>query len=306
MPAQHSSIRPIGLGSTVWKVLGRELSAPATAAPVAAPASPRPGDTLQVSGSPFANRRFAAHADLAAVFNGQVLRPGDTSAGIAAVQRALIDQGFVVPGGASGYYGAQTQQALSNFQNAAGLEADGILGPKTMKALDRYAPAPGKTAWDPGSDRSLVPNPVVAPGKKARVVIAIGQHRAFSFDKSGNLIKIYGVRTGRDGHADGRGGATKPGVRVVDGKNSDPTEISRRLWPESEGKAFGTRLIDLNMFDPVTGKRSDAYAGQELHGTYQEASIGRDFSHGCVGVTNADIEYIYENLKVGDFVRFDR
>jgi len=304
MPEPQTSVRPIGLGSTIWKVLGREPVAPAPVAPAAPPAA-IPGDTLQVSPSPFANRRFAAHADLAAVFNGQVLRPGGTSAGTAAVQRALIDQGFAVPGGAGGYYGAQTQQALKNFQAAAGLEPDGILGPKTMKALDRYAPAPGKTAWDKGSDQSLVPSPEVAPGKKARVVVAIGQHRAFAFDKSGNLTKIYGVRTGKSGHADGRGGATMPGVRVVDGKNNDPTEVSNRLWPESGGTAFGTRLIGLTPVDPATGKRGTAYAGQELHGTYQEGSIGRDFSHGCVGLTNADIQEIYDQVKVGEFVRFD-
>lgn len=304
MPDPQSSIRPVGLGSTIWKVLGRQPQAPA--APATQPSAPIPSDSLSVSASPFTNRRFAGHADLAAVHAGGVLRPGVTSAGMVAVQRALIDQGFVVPGGAGGYYGAQTIQAIKNFQVMAGLDPDGTLGPKTMKALDQFAPPPGKTAWDKGSNPGMIPNPEVAPGKKARIVVSIGQHRAFAFDKQGNLTKIYGVRTGKNGHEDGRGGATTPGVRVVTGKNNDPTDVSTRLWPESGGKAFGTRLIDLTPVDPTTGKtRQGGGGGQELHGTYTEGSIGRDFSHGCVGLTNGDIEEIYDQVRNGEFVRFD-
>ena len=297
------SIRPIGLGEALWKALKAPAAptpAPAPAAPVIAP------DTLRTS-SPFGNRRFAAHADLAAVHGGKVLRAGASSQGVAAVQKALTDMGFVVPGGTGGYYGAQTTQALKNFQVMAGLTPDGALGPQTMRALDRYAPAPNQTSWAPGADPGPIPSPDLGHGKKARVVVSISQHRAFMFDKAGNLTKIYGVRTGKADHADGRGGLTTEGVRVVTGKNNDPAEVSNRLWPESGGMAFGTRLIDLTRVDVATGQRLGGGGnGQELHGTYQEGSIGRDFSHGCVGLKNADIEEIYNTLRVGEFVRFDK
>lgn len=300
-PVPGTSVRPIGLGEALWKAL---RAAPPAPAPGPAPAPKIPADTLRTR-TPFANRRFAAHADLGQVHAGRVLRPGATTAGVAAVQRALIDMGFAVPGGPGGYYGAQTTQALKNFQTMAGLEADGVLGPQTMRALDKYAPPPGLTSWAPGADPGPIPDPDLGNGKKARVIVSISQHRAFMFDKAGNLEKIYGVRTGKADHADGRGGRTTPGVRVVTGKNNDPTEVSNRLWPESGGAAFGTRLIDLTHVDPATGRRLPDGNGQELHGTYQEGSIGRDFSHGCVGLTNQDIEEIYDKVRVGEFVRFD-
>ncbi len=301
-PIPGTSVRPIGLGATLWKV----LRAPQQPAPVQTPAVPQPmpSDTLQTR-TPFANRRFAAHGDLAAVHGGKILRTGTTTAGVAAVQRALIDMGFAVPGGPGGYYGAQTVQAIKNFQVMAGLTADGVLGPQTMRALDRHAPPPGKTSWDPGVSPGPIPDPDLGNGKKARVIVSISQHRAFMYDKAGNLTKVYGVRTGKADHEDGRGGRTTPGVRVVAGKNSDPTDVSNRLWPESGGTAFGTRLLDLTRIDPATGRRLPGGSGQELHGTYQEGSIGRDFSHGCVGLRNADIEEIYDKVRVGEFIRFD-
>ena len=75
MPDPQTSVRPVGLGSTIWKVLGRPQTPDA---PVAQPVAPIPGDTLTVTASPFANRRFAGHADLAAVHAGGVLRWGPT------------------------------------------------------------------------------------------------------------------------------------------------------------------------------------------------------------------------------------
>lgn len=303
-PVLGTSVRPIGLGEALWKALRTPQPAPTPDAPAPAPAPAIPPDTLRTR-SAFANRRFAGQADLAQVHAGRALRPGTTTAGLVAVQRALNDMGFVVPGGATGYYGAQTSQALKNFQVMAGLEPDGVLGPKTMRALDQFAPPPGKTSWSPGADPGPIPDPDLGNGKKARVIVSISQHRAFTFDKAGNLEKIYGVRTGKADHADGRGGRTTPGVRVVTGKNDDPTDVSNRLWPESGGTAFGTRLIDLTRVDLETGRRMPSGNGQELHGTYQEGSIGRDFSHGCVGLTNADIEEIYDQVRVGEFVRFD-
>ncbi|MEB3195950.1 MAG: L,D-transpeptidase family protein [Candidatus Sericytochromatia bacterium] len=301
---EPTSRRPIGLGKTLWNLLNTPNEAGAQ------PAKPNPTPPMARDGfqatAAFANARFANQPDLALLMAGQVLRPGSSSQGVAAVQGALHAMGFTIADGATGYYGNQTQAALRNFQVMAGLPADGILGPNTMKALDRHAPPPGKNSWDAGVNPGPVPNPTIAPGKQARVVVSISQHRAFLFDANGKLKKIYGVRTGTPHHADGRGGATTPGVRQITGKNGDPTSVSQALWPESNGKAFGTRLIDLTLVDPVTGKLKDVDGnGQELHGTYTESSIGLDYSHGCVGLRNRDIEEIYGQVRNGEFVRFD-
>lgn len=252
------------------------------------------------------NSRFSSEPALALVAAGQILRPGDEGVHVRALQAALDSMGFTIAGGPNGHYGQQTVAAVRNFQNMAGLVPDGILGPKTLQALDRLAPPPGMQSWDAGVNPGPVPNPEIAPGKIARMVVSISQHRAFLYDAGGKLVKIYGVRTGTGGQANGRGSETLPGVRTVTGRNSDPRAISQALWPESKGKAFGTRLIDLTLADPVTGKTRDGEGnGQELHGVYAENTIGFDASHGCVGFRNRDIEEIYPRLRNGDFVRFD-
>jgi lipoprotein-anchoring transpeptidase ErfK/SrfK len=253
--------------------------------------------------------RFAGNPGLEAIASGRaIMGPSTDRASVQAVQQALTDMAFLVPLGVSGLYGGGTVNAIKNFQRFAGLTPDGSLGPKTLAALDRLAPAAGSSSWDKGQDPGPIPCTDLGYGKKARVVISAGQHRAFLFDKQGNLTKIYGVRTGREQiDAQGKvGHATHAGVKVVNGKNNDPTEVSNMLWPESGGRAFGTRLIDLSDYDPATGQRSKgAFSGQELHGTYQDNSIGRVFSHGCVGLRNADIEEIYNQLRVGELVKIE-
>ena len=96
-------------------------------------------------------------------------------------------------------------------------------------------------------------------------------------------------------------------MKVIDGKNDDPRSVSNALWPDAGGRAFGTRLLNLTDYDPATGRvYKGAHAGQELHGTYQDSSIGRDFSHGCVGLRNADIEEVFDQLGNGELVKFQR
>ncbi|MFP5502330.1 MAG: L,D-transpeptidase family protein [Candidatus Sericytochromatia bacterium] len=246
------------------------------------------------------HERFAGDAELAAVIAGKAaLTKGAKGDAVQKVQQALQDMAFVLPSGADGAFGNQTAQALKNFQSAAGLPQTGELDAKTLKALDQHAPAPGQTSWS-GGQSSLVPSPDLGHGKKARVVVDISQHRAFLYDQDGELTKIYGVRSGNGA----KGWDTKPGVKVIDGKNNDPTSIARQLWGGS-GDAFGTRLLNLSDYDLETGKKYlGKHKGQELHGTYQEESIGRDFSHGCVGLKNADIEEIFDQVKNGELVHF--
>jgi uncharacterized protein (TIGR02594 family) len=65
---------------------------------------------------------------------------------ITAIQRALKKSGFD-PGKADGVWGRRTIAAVKAFQEAHGLEVDGILGPETARALTGNATAPtGKTA----------------------------------------------------------------------------------------------------------------------------------------------------------------
>ena len=53
---------------------------------------------------------------------------------IKAVQTTLTEAGYD-PGPVDGLRGPKTDEALAAFQAEAGLEPDGILGPKTLRAL---------------------------------------------------------------------------------------------------------------------------------------------------------------------------
>jgi Putative peptidoglycan binding domain len=64
------------------------------------------------------------------------LKPGDHGARVKVLQRALARLGYS-PGTIDGQYGPSTTQAVSRFQRANGLTADGILGPNTLHALTR-------------------------------------------------------------------------------------------------------------------------------------------------------------------------
>jgi hypothetical protein len=62
------------------------------------------------------------------------LKPGDTGAQVKRLQRALAVLGYS-PGKVDGSYGPATKKALTRFQQANKLTADGIFGPKTLKKL---------------------------------------------------------------------------------------------------------------------------------------------------------------------------
>ena len=69
------------------------------------------------------------------------LKPGDTGAQVAVLQRALASLGFS-GGKVDGQYGPATKNAVAQFQGSAQLTADGILGPVTLRALARALRGP--------------------------------------------------------------------------------------------------------------------------------------------------------------------
>ncbi len=64
------------------------------------------------------------------------LQPGDTGAQVKLLQRALRRLGYLTSA-ADGTYGTATQTALTALQRVSLLPADGILGPRTLHALDQ-------------------------------------------------------------------------------------------------------------------------------------------------------------------------
>lgn len=64
------------------------------------------------------------------------LKPGDSGTQVTLLQQALATLGYS-PGKADGTYGAGTKKAVGAFQKAQGLTADGIVGPRTLAALQQ-------------------------------------------------------------------------------------------------------------------------------------------------------------------------
>ena len=64
------------------------------------------------------------------------LKPGDQGVQVKRLQRALLQLGYAV-GAVDGDYGTSTETAVTSFQKASNLTADGVLGPATLQALKR-------------------------------------------------------------------------------------------------------------------------------------------------------------------------
>ena len=66
------------------------------------------------------------------------LQVGSSGSEVSALQNFLISKGFNIPDGATGYFGPQTKQALSDFQRANGINTEGnygYYGPITRQAV---------------------------------------------------------------------------------------------------------------------------------------------------------------------------
>lgn len=84
------------------------------------------------------------------------LRPGNQGESVQELQSVLVLLGYY-PGPVSGVYQEGTLTAVKRFQEAAGLSADGIVGPATW---NRLFPTPPAEANPPGTETSSTGNPL--------------------------------------------------------------------------------------------------------------------------------------------------
>ncbi len=106
-----------------------------TTQPAAAPAQVRAPSAA--SGFMLKNTPLAGQPELESVAGGRsTLRRGAKSAGVKALQEALIVLGIEVPGGADGAFGPSLDGAIKALQAKHGLGVDGVVGPATLRAID--------------------------------------------------------------------------------------------------------------------------------------------------------------------------
>jgi peptidoglycan hydrolase-like protein with peptidoglycan-binding domain len=68
-----------------------------------------------------------------------ILKRGCCEPSVVVLQKVLATHGFD-PGSKDGLFGPKTERTVMAFQRAKGLEADGVVGPKTWNALGMTAP----------------------------------------------------------------------------------------------------------------------------------------------------------------------
>jgi peptidoglycan hydrolase-like protein with peptidoglycan-binding domain len=97
--------------------------------------------------------------------NSPTLRNGSNGASVKRLQNLLRDKGYNIA--ADGDFGPATEEAVKKFQTAQGLQADGVVGPKTWSALRGTVSEPpsaggGKkvTAYVQGKPSSITVQPV--------------------------------------------------------------------------------------------------------------------------------------------------
>jgi peptidoglycan hydrolase-like protein with peptidoglycan-binding domain len=113
-------------------------AAPAASPPEPAPSAPEPAPSAADPTSSAADPAPSASPDPSTTRPGppSKLKRGAKGVKVTALQQRLAALGYWL-GKADGSFGSLTQQAVYALQKAAGLGRDGVVGPKTQKALDR-------------------------------------------------------------------------------------------------------------------------------------------------------------------------
>jgi peptidoglycan hydrolase-like protein with peptidoglycan-binding domain len=71
---------------------------------------------------------------------------GERSSAVTTLQQQLIAAGFAIDGGATGYFGPRTKQAIEALQKSKGMKVTGVVDVATLAALAPAAAAPAPSA----------------------------------------------------------------------------------------------------------------------------------------------------------------
>ena len=97
--------------------------------------------------APFGGNTNTGHAEI-----GSVIKAGMYGEGVVEIQKKLIEYGFL-SGGADGFAGYRTIEALKEFQRSVGLSPDGVCGLQTYAALENAEYNVTDTSWNDNLDK---------------------------------------------------------------------------------------------------------------------------------------------------------
>jgi len=126
------------------------------------------------------------------------------------------------------------------------------------------------------------------------IVVRLDQNRLYLYDGF-NVVRTFTVATAKPGFT------TPTGVWRIYDKQKNPTWYNPAVngWgagepavvPGGPGNPMGPRAIYITAPGLI-----------RIHGTNDDASIGRYASHGCIRMHNSEVEQLYPQIDVGDHV----
>ena len=161
-------------------------------------------------------------------------------------------------------------------------------------------------ALNPGVDFSragttiqvAAPQPTSLNADVARIVVNKAESSVRAYDDSGRLLAFYPATIGSDALPSPSGSMTVNGVAPAPTYTYDPSRLSyvqggeTLIIPPGPNNPVGTRWIDLSR---------ETYG---IHGSPDPALIGKTASHGCVRLTNWDVEELADAVDPGVRVEF--
>lgn len=142
---------------------------------------------------------------------------------------------------------------------------------------------------------------VVIQGKKrnAKIVVELSTNKLYKYDENGKAIAVYPIASGK------ASSPTHTGVRVVTHVETYPYKTAPKQTKRRKNpKAYGPKIICLNILNPKTGKQSPI--GEFIHGNNNPESIGEYASMGCMRMDNETIKQLAKEVKRGDIVLIQR
>lgn len=121
---------------------------------------------------------------------------------------------------------------------------------------------------------------------RRRIIISIAD-RKLALVEDGRVVKIYPTAVGADATP------SPTGIFKIANRVPNPTWYgpNHQIVPPGKANPLGTRWMGLSR------------KGYGIHGTNSPRSIGHNASHGCIRMRKADVEELFELVKVGDEVQ---
>jgi len=148
--------------------------------------------------------------------------------------------------------------------------------------------------------------------------IDASKQRLFLLDANDNLLAEYPISTAANGLGEQKNSFKTPRgrhqVRAKIGGGMPVNTIFKGRRPTGEIYQNGmghkqdwilTRILWLSGLMPGFNRLGDVDTMQRyiyIHGTADEAQIGKPVSHGCIRMRNHDILELYNHVQIGDHV----